>query len=309
MEETTVNFGKYKGKPVDLLLQDEQYVSWLLNNHVMDKYKGTKLYQIIVNNFNPTTIQDTPEHNALQVKFLDNEFLKKYIIAMCTKDKEENLKILRSNIINIFSETALREVGPLIKEFFSVDGNTISVNIFTFMEKQLNTAFEDLFNVKFEENGIDVKIYDAIHFNKTTYLTFSQKSSSFKEYTYDIIGLSLKNLFSYTYFLELKPMLGDDYPGVFRKILSYRNRRIDNTYIDLVVDDFTSSAVTKDQFRKMCKNNDIGLIFVDEIENTIIPTIDIMVTDEVLQYLNVGNFNHTSNCLSPITTINPEGYK
>jgi len=66
-----ITFGKYKGQPVEILEQYPQYVeylmkdNWLKNNHPY-------IYQIVINNF--CEPNDTPEHNALQARFLNNDF-------------------------------------------------------------------------------------------------------------------------------------------------------------------------------------------------------------------------------------------
>lgn len=66
-----VPFGKYKGQPVEVLAQDEQYLEWLsAQDWFKEKYQN--IYAIIINNFN--TPSDTPEHNKIQVRFLNDDY-------------------------------------------------------------------------------------------------------------------------------------------------------------------------------------------------------------------------------------------
>ena len=65
-----VPFGKYKGQPIEVLAQDPQYVEWMVGQGwFKDKYP--QFYTVIINNFQEPS--DTPEHNALQAMFLDDE--------------------------------------------------------------------------------------------------------------------------------------------------------------------------------------------------------------------------------------------
>ena len=70
-----VPFGKYKGQPVSVMQNDTQYCEWLsTQDWFRDRYANV-YNQVIVNNFTEPT--ETPEHNRLQMLFLDNEFVKR----------------------------------------------------------------------------------------------------------------------------------------------------------------------------------------------------------------------------------------
>ena len=59
-------FGKYKGKPIEVLLQDEQYANWL-KNQPWFREKFSNHYNLIVYNASTEPV-DTPKHNEMQVK-------------------------------------------------------------------------------------------------------------------------------------------------------------------------------------------------------------------------------------------------
>lgn len=67
---TVVPFGKYKGQPVELLLADTGYREWAMAQPwFRERYPA--IYQVVINyGCEPV---DTPEHNAMQASFLDDD--------------------------------------------------------------------------------------------------------------------------------------------------------------------------------------------------------------------------------------------
>ena len=71
MSGEIVPFGKYKGRPVEALVEDRQHVDWLTAQPwFRDRFAN--IYTLIVNNFQEPT--ETPAHNRLQAMFLDETF-------------------------------------------------------------------------------------------------------------------------------------------------------------------------------------------------------------------------------------------
>jgi hypothetical protein len=74
-----VPFGKYRGQPIEVLRSDPGYVQWLLGQDwVRDRFAA--IHTLIVNNFGAPA--ETPEHNALQAKFLDDGFCINVLAAL-----------------------------------------------------------------------------------------------------------------------------------------------------------------------------------------------------------------------------------
>ncbi len=71
MTQELIPFGKHKGKPIEILAEDKEYTKWLLAQPWF-KTKYQNIHMLVINNFREPV--DTPEHNELQVKFLDKEF-------------------------------------------------------------------------------------------------------------------------------------------------------------------------------------------------------------------------------------------
>jgi hypothetical protein len=77
-------FGKYKGKPIEVLMQDEQYANWL-KDQPWFREKFSNHYTLIVNNFSTEPI-DTPEHNEIQVKSISSDYKPKVAYAVSTME-------------------------------------------------------------------------------------------------------------------------------------------------------------------------------------------------------------------------------
>jgi len=67
-----IPFGKYKGRLVDeVLIDDPGYLQWLAGQDWF-RAKFNILHQVIINR--GAEPEETPEHNALQVKFFSRDF-------------------------------------------------------------------------------------------------------------------------------------------------------------------------------------------------------------------------------------------
>lgn len=73
-----MTFGKHKGKPIEVLQSDPQYLNWLMAQPWFNE-NHQNLKTIIVNNFGNSGPSDTPEHNLLQAKFLNKELCRSLV--------------------------------------------------------------------------------------------------------------------------------------------------------------------------------------------------------------------------------------
>ena len=76
MSGEIVPFGKYKGKPIEAMAEDRQYLDWVTAQPWF-RERYANIYTLIINNFQEPA--DTPEHNALQARFLDASFLLAFV--------------------------------------------------------------------------------------------------------------------------------------------------------------------------------------------------------------------------------------
>lgn len=76
MSGDIVPFGKYKDKPVELMAADRQYIEWLIQQPWFKERYGN-IYNVVINyQAEPT---ETPEHNKIQMLFLDDVFVLKFL--------------------------------------------------------------------------------------------------------------------------------------------------------------------------------------------------------------------------------------
>ena len=73
-------FGKYKGQPVKVMQMDTGYCEWLSTQDWFRERYANVYQQVIINNF--TEASETPEHNKLQMLFLDKDFYRKIEAAL-----------------------------------------------------------------------------------------------------------------------------------------------------------------------------------------------------------------------------------
>ena len=90
-----------------------------------------------------------------------------------------------------------------------------------------------------------------------------------------IIGINVySDRFDYDskIYAEIKPLLGDDYPCVLRKLktqIEFTRKSISKDYIKsyLIIDKFESSSATKEQLITIFNQTNINILFADDIFN------------------------------------------
>jgi hypothetical protein len=87
-----IPFGKYKNQPMEVLAQDRAYCDWLMTQGwVAERFPA--LHTLIINNF--AAPDETPEHNALQLRFLEAALLRKvaYAVMQVQRPNEHMFKV------------------------------------------------------------------------------------------------------------------------------------------------------------------------------------------------------------------------
>lgn len=87
-----ISFGKYRGMPVEAILHDDKYVNWLTAQPWF-KEKFISVYNTIISFGKEPAC--TPEHNKLQIKFLDCNYCQRFL---------DTLKVYYINDSNKFDE-------------------------------------------------------------------------------------------------------------------------------------------------------------------------------------------------------------
>lgn len=101
VKSNLVPFGKYRGRPVEEMAVDREYCDWLMAQPwFSERYRD--VYHVVVNYGGEP--QDSPEHNQLQARLLDDEFCMSVIwsawrhsidpaeqIAKWSKDEQDDI--------------------------------------------------------------------------------------------------------------------------------------------------------------------------------------------------------------------------
>jgi len=241
-----VPFGKYRGQPIERLYQDESYTKWIKETDGI-KQRYPDFYNLVINNF--TTIPvDTPEHNEMQIKFLNPE----YRIKLAYKQNENFFRYDNKHFLKMANEY-YQAVKLKVKEY-QFGGSNLE-----YFHKVLCWKFnQDLLDdgidyVEFESKGIDVIFgisygYSLIYGNHK----FGPKEGFQEEFEFKI---------------ELKPELGDDFPSIFRQMKN------DHSTL-LIIKDFTATNVSYNQVLDYFYTGMITILKDEEIEKVELPLYD-----------------------------------
>ena len=234
-----VPFGKYKGQPVEVLAQDRPYLEWLsAQDWFRERYTG--IYTLIVNNFTEAT--ETPDHNALQVLFLDDDFCAKFITVLKPRWRADLLKELSDNIASqrrhIIEHMGSKWTSEALK-------NQLAEALDKLPGDGLKTSF--VFTQVFEQGGIDVQLRWGIQ--STEMLPW------LSSYPYTLGNRHYGGVGHYNRLnIEIKPAVGDDYPAVLRQM------RANGSGV-LFAQSYAGIGATEAQFVKTFAMSNIKVIF------------------------------------------------
>ena len=251
-------FGKYKGQPVEVLEQDQQYRDWLLAQPWF-RERFQLIHTYIVNNFGAPA--ETPEHNALQARFLDESFRNALgeLLFDSANRRVDVTDLVNKEIAEIRDKlTALlvsRETLP--RPFVSREYNDRTMAELTADIAALTSRADPLqawlacpivrldSYVWFEREGRDVDI--AWRWMPT----FVERDPNGESRWYLTCGRDVG--------CELKPTIGDDYPAILRQM------RASNAAV-LVIGEYQGTGATEQQMRAIFRASGIRVVFVSEID-------------------------------------------
>lgn len=220
-----VPFGKYKGQPLEVIAHDREYCEWLLTQAWFVE-KFPQIHTVVINNFGEPS--ETPEHNALQMRLLDDEFR-----AKCT-------------------EVALQFFYPeRLWEHEVPEGH-----------KGLMYLSTPVFGLDdpptFEDAGIDVtwqaQQWMIVHDTRPQKRTLPDTHSSrWMENGRTTIAL------------ECKPLIGDDFPAILR-FLKNLPRRLNTALRMVLAGDIRSQTVPLAAIKQFFATSNVALVLVDEVE-------------------------------------------
>jgi len=263
---TLVPFGKYKGQPVESLAQDKAYCEWLASQEWF-RTKFTTIHTLIINQFTEPTA--TPEHNALQARFLDNSWCQRFALAVGEPDPEaitkRSLSGMTKYIQLLRGDVAHKEKN--LAEWYRKGGHGEYIANLENELRKIQAALADaereqpalcdrllsatwrfsVWNRDFEHKGQDVVFNGSIKTDEQFPL-YNGESLLWRR-------LEVSQQFA----IECKPLLGDDYPAVLRQM-----KASEADY--LLVEDVRSAVVSLDQIRQFFMSAAIDVLTVAEVE-------------------------------------------
>lgn len=254
-------FGKNKGSTVaELLTKDPAYAEWVANQGwVAERF--AELHAAILSRGAVT--DDSPEHNAIQVRFLDETFrLACLMAAEPSKLRQDKIDVL--SFVTGIANKKIKECSDAIlyagekiengpekwektardfseDKWFDKYNSQIAESRKSIAEANLwlqkPCDFGPIIKtmVKFEFRGIDVLISWSWEFAGRVWANKAERA------------------------IEIKPTMGDDFPSVMRQMGRLKSDV-------LVVGEYTGRAVSEPQLRQMFEANGHTLLFVRDIE-------------------------------------------
>lgn len=182
-ENSLVPFGKYRGQPVEQLAADSEYCQWLLTQSWFpERYRA--LHVLILNN--GVLPDDTPEHNAMQLRFLSDDTCRRacraWLAMMCSS--RERLYDLQS--------TTFEHAGIDVRLTYSL-----------WHWESLHANRRSYYHTYVRIDG-SLRIDSSWNYDDEPYLRYVWQRGRRDE----------------TLGIELKPSVGDDYPTILRKMLA-----------------------------------------------------------------------------------------
>jgi hypothetical protein len=222
MKDNLIPFGKYKGQPIEAIQEDQQYVDWLLaQSWFRDKHQ--EFYTIIINNFQEAA--ETPQHNAMHVKFLNDD----YVLDVLSK-----------------YEAALKSYF-VINRRFEYDGWDVVVEI---------QNYDELTRKELKEKASNL-------YRESRMVRILEHTKSLKEQAEDIYSsivelrfyIEIKPAVSDDFPAILRQIKAQRTNNDSYSVSAIKRIRI------LLVGEYTGSGATQDEFVAFMKNENINVIF------------------------------------------------
>lgn len=253
MDENIIPFGKHKGKPIEILASDKQYMDWLLGQSWF-KERHINLYNIVINNFREPV--DTPEHNKIQIKFLKHEYHVKLAFLVNPRLFGQNSKQINSAMLDLLDSKEKFVSDHFIDALTKPDAE----REFGLYSRQLLKFSKPVF----ENVDVCFTLWYGINF-------FYNNSyhAGLSEFRQEVCS---------TYWIEIKPTISDDFPAVLRQMkasmpVEKSDWRRDRFFV-LLVREYTGTSATKEEFVEYFNTQGYKVVFLDDLENLQLPDFE-----------------------------------
>lgn len=276
-DNTTVPFGKYRGRRVEDMLADAEYMTWLQAQPWFRERFGH-----LMTAKDADAMSRTPVHNKIQTLFLDAAYVRAFLMqsgsiprnlqraaADIAKAVKRLDKIIQSAGEAIKKHASSLSVSPDAAPSYVIEKKSwaerVSENERHARDREIvrKKCWEDFLEsfpragtvgtieTSFEREGADVLIIYEIKYNDFAY-------SGHREI--DARDPELECLAErYRVSIEIKPVVADDYPAVLRQM--NRNK---STY--LFVDRYEGEGATEAQFVAIFAASGKGVVFKRDVD-------------------------------------------
>lgn len=245
MNTDIVPFGKYKGQPIESLAADRGYCDWLMaQDWFASRFPAIRT--VIINNFAEPA--ETPEHNALQAKFLDGGWVSRFVVAYL--GGWEALINRRLELVEEWLRDTRNRLEVLDKEGkLPYEGGTIEDT-----RRKLEGKFKS-----YERIQKDPRFTPTV-----TRIEFELRGADV------VLCIEDRVMCVSDIYIECKPTIGDDYPAVMRQVKSFRTDYggTPNTALLIGEGGYTGRGATLDQVRQIFKSSGITVVTLDEIPSS-----------------------------------------
>lgn len=282
MPDGIIPFGKYRGQPIEAIAEDRSYVDWLLAQPwFRERYAG--LHSVVINNFCEPS--DTPEHNSMQARFLDEQFRMRFgAVALQGKIKTSIQCLIPS--VKALAEYIDRCSVPQV-----IDKSEFSASKFRYLRyrdgsvRMIQTWQERQLRIRLMRDAAewsewsDQKLFFSFpcgQIFKTSDLAFEQGYDV--SFSCSSIGIashrepnsgetkigSVGNVGSHESQLErlrieIKPVIGDDYPGILRQV-----KRSSANYI--LTKEYNGIGASLEQVVEIFKLSGVQIVFESDVD-------------------------------------------
>jgi hypothetical protein len=251
-----IPFGKYKGQDINEIRQrDPAYLQWLTQQAWFAE-KFAPVYQLVVNNFAPPS-EDTPAHNAMQVRFLEFAYRSAFV-ETCKLDinwdwlRQEQLRYTANLRRAPLACAQRKHASDWARHIVKLHRDQVRQHWQTW--RLAHKPAQQWFSIG------DPKFEAASDVEFSVVAKVGRKEQQIKH---------LNGEWCCRLAIELKPSMGDDYPAVLRQIKRQQTAAIHAdprpTHWYLLLDEFGSTAITLDQVRLIFAHNGIDIVLVSEV--------------------------------------------
>lgn len=275
--------GKYKGQPFEVLLTDSAYAVWMLSSmYAKLEQKHPALLAFLVGRFGLP--ERTPVHNALQNRFLDKEFCLQFALASSprVRDAANQLSKLKFDLAALWRKN-VQDCFAAPLRLSDIYSNRTSLTRSTRRLEALRDALKtewpllrlygathdlpargrecttlELSGLEFEAEGADVRFRVDLG-----YQLLARRGDVLTEERRETATLAKLSVLR-NFRIEVKPVVGDDYPMVLRRMKAANNT-------SLLVGEYNGVGATWEQVVQVFSLSQISVVALDEVEQLTLP--------------------------------------